>query len=379
MSEVLLKRRLKIGRHGDPWHAFAPSGKAGMAAGRRIARFFLGPGGRIRVQTTVPAMKNPLVLLLGCLSLISTLAAAWLLATPAPVDPRVARLEADLQEARQTIAQLRADLARRPAAAPAPVPAAPATAGSPAAAAAATAAEVAAAAAGGGNLREMFRSPAMRAMLEQQHAAQIDLAYGRLFDRLQLSDEERAHFKKLLLERQKAQTDLSLKLMDRALSPEERSRLLAQYEQQKQAFDRTIETFLNEPTDWNSFRHWEDTLPERTQFETAGRSLFSASAEPLNARQEQQLIELMTEARKSLGSSGRQAGNAGANPAALTAEVIERQLSQMGEQARIVQERATAFLTPGQQQTLQAFLTQSQSLTRTGLEMSKMLIQDGRK
>lgn len=377
MSEVLLKRRLKIGRHGDPWHAFAPSGKAGMAAGRRIARFFLGPDGRIRVQPTVPAMKNPLVLLLGCLSLISTLAAAWLLATPAPVDPRVARLEADLQEARQTIAQLRADLTRRPAAAPAPAPSTPAAAGSPAAAAAATAAEVAAA--GGGNLREMFRSPAMRAMLEQQHAAQIDLAYGRLFDRLQLSDEERAHFKKLLLERQKAQTDLSLKLMDRALSPEERSRLLAQYEQQKQAFDRTIETFLNEPTDWNSFRHWEDTLPERTQFETAGRSLFSASAEPLNARQEQQLIELMTEARKSLGSAGRQAGNAGANPAAVTAEIIERQLSQMGEQARIVQERATAFLTPGQQQTLQAFLTQSQSLTRTGLEMSKMLIQDGRK
>ena len=378
MSEVLLKRRLKIGRHGDPWHALAPSGKAGMAAGRRTARFFLGPGGRIRVQTTDPAMKNPLVLLLGCLSLISTLAAAWLLATPAPVDPRVTRLEADLQEARQTIAQLRADLARRPAAAPVPAPSAPAAAGAPAAAVS-TAAEVAAAAAGGGNLREMFRSPAMRAMLEQQHAAQIDLAYGRLFDRLQLSDEERAHFKKLLLERQKAQTDLSLKLMDRALSPEERSRLLAQYEQQKQAFDRTIETFLNEPTDWNSFRHWEDTLPERTQFETAGRSLFSASAEPLNARQEQQLIELMTEARKSLGSAGRQAGNAGANPAAVTAEIIERQLSQMGEQARIIQERATAFLTPGQQQTLQAFLTQSQSLTRTGLEMSKMLIQDGRK
>ena len=55
---------------------------------------------------------------LALLSVSCIIALAWLLGTPAPLDPRVARLETDLKEARQTISQLRRELAEKPAPAP---------------------------------------------------------------------------------------------------------------------------------------------------------------------------------------------------------------------------------------------------------------------
>jgi hypothetical protein len=78
-----------------------------------------------------------ITLSLALFSISCLIALAWILGTPAPTDPRVARLETDLKEARQTISQLRRELAEKPAPAPArtmtsaPSIDAPSAAGSP--------------------------------------------------------------------------------------------------------------------------------------------------------------------------------------------------------------------------------------------------------
>ncbi|HRJ10110.1 MAG TPA: hypothetical protein PK490_18230, partial [Prosthecobacter sp.] len=58
-------------------------------------------------------MKNLLLVLIGLATLGSVLALAWVLGTPAAPDPRVAQLEAELKEARRTIATLKRDLEKR--------------------------------------------------------------------------------------------------------------------------------------------------------------------------------------------------------------------------------------------------------------------------
>lgn len=310
-------------------------------------------------------MKHAALVLLGLTSAGSLLALAWVLGrSPAP-DPRLAALETELKEARRTIASLKREVERRAEPVPAPAPpSAPAVAEAPAATGAP---------AGKTDLRAMLNNPGMREVMERQQALQIDVAYGRLFDQLQLSPQEREHFKKLLVERQKTQTDLGLKLLDGNLSSEQRQEIGREIDRQRTAFDDTIRKFLNHEDDWQSFQGWEKSLPDRTQYEMLGKSLFASSAEPLSGQQEQQLIDLMTEVRTRPGTGGNLAGKTNLDPSLLTEDLIKRQLQQLEVNARIIEERAAAFLSPAQIATLKAYQEQATSMAKSGLEMSKML------
>lgn len=309
-------------------------------------------------------MKNAVLVLLGLTSAGSLLALAWLLGRSPEPDPRLAVLETELTEAKRTVASLKRELERRAEPPPAPTAApAPAPAVAPAQAAATSQ----------GGLREMMNAPGMREVMERQQALQIDIAYAKLFDQLQLSPQEREHFKKLLVERQKTQTELSLKLMDGKLTSAQRQAIGQQIDRQRTAFDDTIRQFLNHDDDWQSFQHWEKTLPERSQYEMIGKGLFASSPEPLSTQQEQQLIDLMAEVRARPGSGGNLAGKTNLDPSLLTDDLIKRQLQQIEVNGRIVAERAAEFLTPAQLQTLQTYQEQTASMTKSGIEMSKML------
>ncbi|HCN27205.1 MAG TPA: hypothetical protein DIT64_00110 [Verrucomicrobiales bacterium] len=314
-------------------------------------------------------MKNLLLVLLGLATLGSMLALAWVLGTPAAPDPRVAQLEAEIKEARRTIATLKRDLEKRELPSLPPSPATPAPAAGP------DAAPPPPAAAGRGGLRDMLANPQMRAVMDQQQAMQIEMSYARLFQHLGLNDQEKEHFKKLLTGRQKAMMDTSLKLMDPNLTPEQRQALSQEVEKQKTAFDQTIKAFLNNEDDWQTFQQWEATLPERQMFDTLGRGLFSSSAEPLSAQQEQQLIQLMAGVRASPGRGGNLMGKTNMDPAKMTPELINEMVSQLQVNAQVVEERAAQFLTPAQLQTLRAYHKQTIEMSKSGIEMSRMLMQ----
>lgn len=313
-------------------------------------------------------MKNLLIALLGLSTLGTALTLAWVLGTPAAPDPRVAQLEAELKEARRTIASLKRDMEKRDLAALPPPPAPP-----PAPDAAAP---PAAAAPDKPGLREMLENPQMRAVMDQQQAMQIEMSYARLFQHLGLNEEEKEHFKKLLTGRQKAMMDVSLKLMNPDLTPEQRHALSEEVDRQKTAFDQTIKAFLNNEDDWKTFQQWEGTLPERQQFDMVGRSLFNASAEPLSPQQEQQLIELTASVRASPGQGGNLIGKTNMDPAKVTPELIQQMVNQLEVNARAVEERAAQFLTPAQLATLRTYHKQTVEMTKSGYEMSRMLMQE---
>lgn len=308
------------------------------------------------------------LLLVGCV-----LALAWVLGTPAPADSRVAKLEAELREARQTITQLKRDLAEKasltsratvsvPQAAPLDLPSS-----DPASMAAADKAQTA------GNMRELLKNPAMRAMMDQQQAVMIETSYTPLFNQLQLTDEEKEHFKKLLVEKQKAETDLGLKLLDPNLSPAERQNILAQAEKNKQTFDQAIKTFLNDEGDWNSFQNWETTKPDRTLYDAIGRSLFAGSPEPLTPQQEQMLINTMTQMRTSPTPEQQALAKAMQDPTQMNEENFNRFMELTAVNHQRIMDQSAQSMTPTQLATLKNFLDQVMKNTKTSLEMSKVL------
>lgn len=310
-------------------------------------------------------MKNIVVPLLGAVSIISTGAVAWLLATPPAVDPRAVKLETELQEARQTIAKLKADLARKP------TETSPASVGTPATPAQdpATAAANIPAPPNSGNLRQMLRTPEMRQVLENQQAAQIDLAYGKLFEILRLSPEDKENFRKLLTARQKMQTDLSMQLMEPGLTDQKRQEILAEAKHQSSVYEASIKEFLNEENDWKTFQDWDFTKPDRTVYDTLGRNLFAASAEPLSGSQEQELLKLMAEVRTSPSSIGGLNDQTGGDPSKITDQVIQQQIEQLETNHRIIAERAEGFLTPVQRETLRSYLAQLKTVSKSSMEM----------
>lgn len=317
-----------------------------------------------------------LTLCFAATTLASLIALAWILGTPAPADPRLAKLEAELKEARQTISQLRRDLAARPASLPATPASSQTLQASPAIEAPAATRSPQATTAGA--LREMLKNPAMRDLLGQQQAVQIETGYARLFEYLKLNDEEKAHFKKLLVERAKTEADLGLKLLDSSLTPEQRGQIIAEGEKNKKAYDETIRGFLNDESDWGTFQKYESTRPERTQFETMGRSLFTASGEPLSTQQEDQLIDLMAQVRQNPTPEQSQLARAMSNPAQMTDANLKSLLEfQRASNARILQQ-AAGFLSPEQLKTLQAYQEQTLGTMESGYRMGTMLLQ-GRK
>lgn len=325
------------------------------------------------VQTLI---MKALTICFAATTLISLVALAWVLGTPTPADPRLANLEAELRDARQTISQLRRDLANRPASLPASPAPAPAVQGSPAIDAPGAAKPPQATTAGA--LREMLKNPAMRDLLGQQQALQVETGYARLFEYLKLTDEEKAHFKKLLVERAKTEADLGLKLLDSNLTSEQRRQIIAEGEKNKKAYDETIRGFLNDEADWGVFQKYESTRPERTQFETMGRSLFTASGEPLSTQQEDQLIDLMARVRQSPTQEQSQLARSMSNPAQMTEGNIKSFLDfQRASNARIL-EQAAGFLSPAQIKTLQSYQEQMLGTMESGYRMGTMLLQ-GRK
>jgi len=319
-------------------------------------------------------MKNIVIPILGAVSIVSIGAVAWLLASPPSVDPRLVKLESDLKEARQTIAQLKADLAKESTRHTANI-----TSGGNLALSQTANSTLATTSSEKQNLSQLYSTPAMRAVIDQQQAAQIEVGYAQLFEQLRLTPEERAHLKNLLTARQKVFTDYNVQLLDPNLSPERRQQLIEEARNQHSVYEATIKQFLNDENDWNTFAHWENTKTERTQFNSVGRGLFEASSEPLSQQQEQQLIDLMAEVRMSPSSVGGLNDQTGTDPNRLTDDVIAQQLQQIETNNRIVAERAQSFLTPAQQLTLQNYLTQTQTMAKSGIEMSKMILRGANK
>jgi hypothetical protein len=167
--------------------------------------------------------------------------------------------------------------------------------------------------------------------------------------------------------------DLGLKLMDSSMTPDQRRQAGSTYQAARQASDAAIQYFLNDDRDYQTFQQWEDTAPERMQMQMVGESLFAASAEPLSAQQEQQLLDTMHQARKQSGQGQDAKGPPNFDPSNFTEDGIRNELQKVDANSQTVMRNAASFLTPGQLQTLANMQSQSRGMLESSMRMASSM------
>jgi hypothetical protein len=226
---------------------------------------------------------------------------------------------------------------------------------------------------GAQDFAKLMNDPKMRDMIKAQQVMQLDMQYGKLYNRLQLDETETSHFKKLLSDRLTAKTDLGMKFMDSNLNKEQRKAMSAAYDTQKKASDDAIRTFLNDENDYKTFQHWEDTEPERMQM-TMGRSAFDNVGAPLSSDQEEQLITLMADVRKKDKTMPDWNNPRSIDPNVLSDDAfMDRMIKKVDSDALSVQQAAAAFLSPEQLGALKKYQEQMKSMAEMGMKMSRSM------
>ena len=319
-------------------------------------------------------MNRILVILCVLLFAAAVTTAGWLLARPDPSAKRVAALEVSLKNAEAEVARLKEELAKKPVAT---LPTTGPAKGSAGQTAAAPGVDAPAATPGqgaqpsaGDRMRNMFKDPGMRALVEQQQLAQIEMLYGRLFDQLGLTPEEKTNFKNLLGARTKAQMDLGLQLMDASLTPAKRKELAEGYKAYQAESDKAIEAFLNNKEDFTLFKRWEGTAGERTKLDMAGRSQFAAINQPLTPQQEEQLIDAMIIARQETPGMVNTQDPTAMDVNRMDDSFVDQQMKAMEAADAVALERARAFLTPEQLQAFAKMNEQFRAMALAGLKAS---------
>ncbi len=141
---------------------------------------------------------------------------------------------------------------------------------------------------------ETFRKKELEWMRRKFKSESIRSAYDKLTLQLNLNETDREYFLALMEKRQEVQLS-SMPPEDLASlsgDPEKIKTAIKKQEVELAAVDQDIETFLNDATDYRTYRNWERTKSERGILNLQ-KWAFESYGEPLSAEQEERLVEVM--------------------------------------------------------------------------------------
>jgi hypothetical protein len=227
-------------------------------------------------------------------------------------------------------------------------------------------------------LSEMMKDPSMRDAMKGQQVAMLDMHYGKLFNRFQLSEAEKQDFKNLLTERMQKEFDFGAVLMSGGKDPQQIASLSSENKEALRQIDEKIKTFLNHENDFQTFKRWEETKNDRLQLEMS-TGAFAAAGEALSPEQEDRLVDAMHRSRMS--AVGVPDLNKPENflPQNFTPEMLDKVLKNYDERSSVVLQQAAEFLSPKQVETLQSVQGNQRKMQELGFKMLSGGILGGKK
>ena len=222
-------------------------------------------------------------------------------------------------------------------------------------------------------LAEVFKKPEMKDVVVQQNLAQLDMIYGKLYDRLQLDNSEKQDLKNLLSERMRAELEVSMLMMSGDVSPQKAVASGQEILKANAESDQKIRAFLNNETDYQTFQKWEQSKPERMIL-SMGAAVFAGTGEPLSIAQEDQLVSAMFAARTQVSSVPDMTKPENFTPGNLSPQSSERILANSDAQAAQVAAGAAVYLSPTQMEALKVFQKQQRAMQEMGLKMSAAMM-----
>jgi len=213
----------------------------------------------------------------------------------------------------------------------------------------------------------MMKSPAMKEMVRAQQAAVLNKMYGALSKYLSLPVEKMDALRELLLDRQMAQVDAGLAMMNGTAA--ERKQAMEDAKTGRAASDQKIQELLG-PQDYEVFKQYDETTGERMQVQMFKDALPADAA--LTEQQEFDLISAMYEERKALPPSALM-NNKTADPSQFTPERIDEALKQMELLQQHYADRAGTILSPVQLDQFTKWLQQLNTMQAAGMKMAAQM------
>ncbi len=288
------------------------------------------------------------------------------------------RLQAELDRVSQKAAEEKAHLETQLAEAAAEPPSPPSAPEAPSAKDSGTTADDRSTTAPSGKemfkqIGDMMKNPAMKEIVRSQQKAVLDMTYQAMFDALDLTDEQEAQLKDLLLEKQMAQVELGLEMMNGDLTDEQREDVTARIEAATAEYDKAIRDLIGDE-DYEWYEAYEETKNERMQLMMFNQSL--AADNRLSVEQQDALTLAMFSARSEFKSLNDLQNPNTVDPGQFNPEQIDQILADMRAVYEQYLLRAESILTPQQLEQFRAYLDQQRGMQEMGLRMMQRMFSE---
>jgi hypothetical protein len=223
-------------------------------------------------------------------------------------------------------------------------------------------------------LAEMFKSPEMREMIKSQQktvlGGMVDKNYAAFFKSMNLSPEQSAAMKDLIMNKMLGDTEMGMEMMAGDLTPEQRTELADKAKERKQSLDQAIKDLLGEEN-YTSYEAYEKTIPDRMAVSQIKDQLGEGLA--LNIEQENLLIQAMSEERsgfKFTTDFNNQTDFSGDFASRFTEENLNQFLQEQQRLNERYLNRAQTILSTEQYTAYQKSLIAQQEMTKMGMTMA---------
>jgi hypothetical protein len=221
---------------------------------------------------------------------------------------------------------------------------------------------------------EMFKNPEMKELIKTQQKAvfsgMIDKNYKAFFTGLQLTPEQSAGLKDLVVKKSLVDAGVGMSMISGEMDASKRSEILQQAKTEKEGIDAEIKQFLGDEA-FGQFQAYEKTIPERTAIGSFKDQQASGSA-ALDAEQEAQLVQALTEERQKFKFTTDfydQSKLKGDLSAYFTQENIDRFQQEKEQLDQQYLARARDILSAEQIGPFEKFLSSQRELQKTGMKM----------
>ena len=221
-------------------------------------------------------------------------------------------------------------------------------------------------------LAKMFEDPEMKeALVAQQKAAlgpMIDKTYGKLFSDLKLTPEQTTALKEMLVQKLSAGSQVGMSMLSEGSDPAKAAELGQKVKAASEAADAEIKAFLGEEK-FAQLQAYEKASADRMAVSGFKDQLSGSAA--LTPEQEQQLVDVMTQARKDFKftTDFSNGANLKGDFSMFNEENVNRFVQEMDQLNQHFVSHAQNILKPDQLEAFQKHLNNQQAMQKMGMQM----------
>ena len=212
-------------------------------------------------------------------------------------------------------------------------------------------------------MSEMLKDPEMRKAFEQQQQFALDMMYEPLFEKLELTPEEKDAFKKVLLEQHMSNMEQATSLMDQGNT--NRMAIAEEMAAEKARRDEEMKAIIGE----DRYQQVEDyTL-------TMGERMMLNQQMKLPPEQMDQLMAIIAEEKRAVQMAQLPGMDPAQNPQLFLEEgFMEQQMAQQETVNAHVYERARALLSPEQLKKFDEFQRSQKAMQEAAMKMAQKMM-----